>query len=844
MKNKLISNSLNLTLLDANLYGGVTFQQEVITGNDFVYGVVAAASIKFSIDNTNNEAETYIDQAFDWYCEMSGEADYAYKGTYTVTDIKKNGKKVTLTAYDCIKKLDTSADAWVSTLKYPITLANMLSSMGNKLGLSITALTNTYRGNYTVYNNFMTRNITYRQILEYIAQIANVNFMADTSGQKDIIYKRYTETATTIDNSKYVKLTLSDYTTEPIDKVQIQSTFDDIGYVVGTGDNAYVITENPLFFTNEKQSTITSIAFSLLAELKTITYTPMKFSTLKDFDINCGDIIKVNNISCYIMKKSIKPSGCEFECVGNKRRDTQKTEVNSAITALNNKTNELIRTVDETKSTLTEVKGSMKTLTDEQGEIKEQIATITTDVSEVKQTAQGLTSKVSSIETTMNNLDGEVTTLKSRVSTVEQTVDSITTRVEVAEGTVNEAKTMASEAKQTANSFSTKITEVEKTANSAKTTASEAKQTANSFSTKITEVEETANGAATTASEAKQTASSFSTRITTAEGNISSLTQTAGKIDWLIKSGSSSSNFTLTDRTISLVSSNIDLSGYVTINSLKSGGTTTIDGGRITTGTISADRIDLTSLKVRNVYNDDNKMILTSASGYMYIGGDTSAKQTDYIWVETGSLYFRTIGSSVMTVNITNKQISTDGNWKLGISSSQGFKEAYIDKIYLGGGGGYISMDASKNFLVNGVKITTGTSTAGVKELKDGTNTVTLSGTILKPLTSSYSLGGSSNYWGYAYISKIYLSSTCYITAGSASTIKVGTTTIGGSSSSGSYTTITPSRNATYDLGSSSYYWNNVYAYALWLKSGYNTVKLTCYSSNELAINGRKATHA
>lgn len=844
MKNKLISNSLNLTLLDANLYGGVTFQQEVITGNDFVYGVVAAASIKFSIDNTNNEAETYIDQAFDWYCEMSGETDYAYKGTYTVTDITKNGKKATLTAYDCIKKLDTSADAWVSTLKYPITLANMLSSMGNKLGLSITALTNTYRGNYTVYNNFMTRNITYRQILEYIAQIANVNFMADTSGQKDIIYKRYTETATTIDNSKYVKLTLSDYMTEPIDKVQIQSTFDDIGYVVGTGNNAYVITENPLFFTNEKQAYIQTIASSLLAELKTITYTPMKFSTLKDFDINCGDIIKVNNIPCYIMKKSIKPSGCEFECVGNKRRDTQKAEVNSAITALNNKTNELVRTVDETKSTLTEVKGSMKTLTDEQGEIKEQIATITTDVSEVKQTAQGLTSKVSSVETTLNNLDGEVTTLKSHVSTVEQTVDSITTRVEVAEGTANEAKTMASEAKQTANSFSTKITEVEKTANSAKTTASEAKQTANSFSTKITEVEETANGAATTASEAKQTANSFSTRITTAEGNISSLTQTAGKIDWLIKSGSSSSNFTLTDRTISLVSSNIDLSGYVTINSLKSGGTTTIDGGRITTGTISADRIDLTSLKVRNVYNDDNNMILTSARGYMYIGGDTSAKRTDSIWFRTGSIFLSAIGDSTMTVNITNKQISTDGNWKLGISSSQGFKEAYIDKIYLGGGGGYISMDASKNFLVNGVKITTGTSTAGVKELKDGTNTVTLSGTILKPLTSSYSLGGSSNYWGYAYISKIYLSSTCYITAGSSTTIKVGTTTIGGSSSSGSYTTITPSRNATYDLGSSSYYWNNVYAYALWLKSGYNTVKLTCYGSGELAINGRKATHA
>lgn len=786
---------------------------------------------------------------------MSGEADYAYKGTYYIKDISKRGNKATLTAYDCISLLDEVADAWVSTLSYPITLTRMINSMGNKVGLSISSIASLNRASYTVYNNFMTSNITYRQILQYIAQILNVNFIADLSQTNNITYKAYTSTTVVIDNSKYIKLTMSDYEIEPIDKVQIQSTFDDIGYVAGTGTNAYIITENPLFFTSEKQSTIAS---QLLGELKTIKYTPMKFSTYKDFGINCGDIITVNGKTCYVMKKSIKSSGCEFECIGNKRRDTQKTEVNSAITALNNKTNELIRTVDETKSTLTEVKGSMKTITDEQGNIKEQIATITTDVSEVKQTAQGLTSKVSSVETTLNNLDGEVTTLKSRVSTVEQTVDSITTRVEVAEGTANEAKTMASEAKQTANSFSTKITEVEETANNAKTTASEAKQTANSFSTKITEVENTANGAATTASEAKQTTNSFSTRITTAEGNISSLTQTAGKIDWLIKSGSSSSNFTLTDRTISLVSSNIDLSGYVTINSLKSGGTTTIDGGRITTGTISADRIDLTSLKVRNIYNDDNNLILTSASGYMYIGGDTSAKRTNYIWFRTGSILFSTIGDSSLTFNLTNKYISTDGTWKLGLSTSQGFKEAYITKLYLGGGGGYITMDASKNFYINDTKIS-GSSNA-ISKISSGLNYVELSGTTFKPQTSSYSLGASSTYWGTAYITKLYLSSSCYITAGSSSSIKVGTTTISGSSgssttsvsklTSGRYSvslssqTLAPSASGTFELGSSSSYWNNVYAYALWLKSGYSTVKLTCYSSGELAINGRKATHA
>lgn len=738
---------------------------------------------------------------------MSGEADYAYKGTYYIKDISKRGNKATLTAYDCISLLDEVADAWVSTISYPITLTRMINSMGNKVGLSISSIANLNRASYTVYNNFMTSNITYRQILQYIAQILNVNFIADLSQTNNITYKAYTSTTVVIDNSKYIKLTMSDYEIEPIDKVQIQSTFDDIGYVAGTGTNAYIVTENALFFTSEKQSTITTIASQLLGELKTIKYTPMKFSTYKDFGINCGDIITVNGKTCYVMKKSIKSSGCEFECIGNKRRDTQKTEVNSAITALNNKTNELIRTVDETKSTLTEVKGSMKTITDEQGNIKEQIATITTDVSEVKQTANGLTSTVSSVQTTLNNLDGEVETLKTKQSTIEQNVNSITTKVE----------------------------SVEKTANGAKTAASEAQQTANSFSTKITAVENTANSAATTASEAKQTANSFSTRITTAEGNISSISQTASKIDWVIKSGTSSSNFTITDRMATLAAEKIDLTGYVTINSLKSGGTTTIDGGRITTGTISADRIDASQLKVRNIYNASDKLVITSASSYLHIGGDSTSANMDYLVLKAA----QSIQIGNLLYNVSNSRISDmNGNISLGMVGSQAFKKIYGTTIYPGGSDKcYLSCDASGNLTLNGQKFN--------NSLRDGSTCyISLDSYTLKPPTTSYTLGGSSNYWGTAYISKIYLSSSCYITAGSASSIKVGTTTIGGSSSSGSYTTITPSRNATYDLGSSSYYWNNVYAYALWLKSGYNTVKLTCYGSGELAINGRKATHA
>ena len=480
---------------DSSLFGGVTFQQETNIGSDFQYGAVAAASVKFTVDNSDNLASSWMGHTFQWYCQMSNEDAPVSKGFFTIRDIEKNGRKATITAYDSIYDLNEIADAWIATLTYPITLKQMVSSMAAKTGISIMALTDAYRGNYTVYNNFMTSNITYREILEYIAQVCNVFFYAD-SATKQIKYKRYTPTNTIIDNTKYVSLNISDYEIEPVDKVQIQSTFDDIGYIAGTGTNAYIITENPLFFTSDKQTFIQEIAANILSELSTITYTPMTFSTLADFGIQCGDIIKVNGKTCYIMKKSIDSSGCEFECIGNKIREVQKDDVNSAITALNNKTNELIRTVDETKSTLTEVSGKVKNIEDEQGNITGQINTLTTDVSEVKQTAQGLTSKVSSVETTVNNLDGEVDTLSQSVSEISQKADSI-------QMSVNE------------------------------------------------------NG-------------------TTASITIGGNTFTA-----------------VNENGVEEKIGNIDLSGYVTFTGLADG-TTTVDGGCIKTGTIDADRINMT----------------------------------------------------------------------------------------------------------------------------------------------------------------------------------------------------------------------------------------------------------
>lgn len=109
-------------------------------------------------------------------------------------------------------------------------------------------------------------------------------------------------------------------------------------------------------------------------------------------------------------------------------------------------------------------------------------------------------------------------------------------------------------------------------------------------------------------------------------------TQAADHFNWLVKSGTSATDFTLTDRMASLVSNNIDLTGYVTFNSLSTAGSTTINGANITTGTISADKISVTDLKAlqakiggftiadNSIYNTMSS--LSSTSSGVYIGND------------------------------------------------------------------------------------------------------------------------------------------------------------------------------------------------------------------------------
>lgn len=288
-------------------------------------------------------------------------------------------------------------------------------------------------------------------------------------------------------------------------------------------------------------------------------------------------------------------------------------------------------------------------------------------------------------------MESIIQSVEGDLSELTQTVSGFDLRIQNAEGSVAELSL-------TVGGFDTRISNAEGS-------VSELSQTVGGFDTRITNAE----GAVF---ELSQTVSGFSARISDAEGNASEALQTAGKINWIVKSGTSASNFTLTDRAISLVADNIDLDGYVTFTNLKTSGQTVINAGNITTGTIDASKVNVTNLQINNVKYGTYPIITCSGSygnPTVAVGKDQNSSSVN---PNRLTIYGTTINvgdetSTLYTVNVKA------GNVKITCGSS----------VQIGTSSYYAIMNSSREFRP---------SSSG----------------------SSYPfyLGTSSYYWHYAYI--------------------------------------------------------------------------------------------
>lgn len=192
--------------------------------------------------------------------------------------------------------------------------------------------------------------------------------------------------------SNYHKYTKSDYPTggcdyqdyvvRKITGLEIRQAEDSVGAFVGTRENPYIVSDNFLIYGKSTEE-MTTIADNMLSVIKDIEYRPFTLNTFRGnpcVEVGDGIVIYTDNqiIESYVLNRTltgIQALSDAFEANGKEYRAAQVNSVQSQITQLKGKTNQLERTAEETNSKITDLENNVE--------------------SEFRQTAEEISSKVS-----------------------------------------------------------------------------------------------------------------------------------------------------------------------------------------------------------------------------------------------------------------------------------------------------------------------------------------------------------------------------------------------------------------------------------------------------------------
>ena len=208
--------------------------------------------------------------------------------------------------------------------------------------------------------------------------------------------------STQIGKGFYVSTKYEDYLVRTINKLQIREQKNDIGVIVGTGDNAYVIEDNFLVY-GKGTDELTGIANNTLSKIRGIIYRPFTADCKGNPCLEVGDAVRLPTryelIESYILKRTLKGIQAlrdDLEADGEEYRTNRANRIQKSILKLKGKSNVLERTIEKTQSTIE----------DKEQKLISQITQTATEIrTEVKNTEDGLSSRITQ---NANNITAEV----------------------------------------------------------------------------------------------------------------------------------------------------------------------------------------------------------------------------------------------------------------------------------------------------------------------------------------------------------------------------------------------------------------------------------------------------
>ena len=371
--------------------------ESLCSENELTFGACEAATVKFTISNIFTSLK---DKWITVKIILDGNSDNSFiLGRYKVVSDKPTADRIKreIEAYDALYDvINTDVVDWYNnilpTTDTYITFKTFRDSFFAHFGITQKELT-LVNDTMTVSRGVYTDELSGGQVLNAICEINGCLGHIGRSGQFEFVYLSNTAPIT-INKSYYTSADYQDYIVSQIDKLQIRQGENDIGAIVGTGSNTYVIENNFLVY-GKDAATLKAIATNIFNKIKGITYRPAEISSSGNPCIEVGDAIKLSSkyaeINTYVLERTLKGIQAltdSYTAQGEQLRTTQINSSNKSITQLKGRVNRLIRDVDQNKAEISNVEAGLK--------------------NEITQTASELDVKIQSLQ---SQIDGEITVI-------------------------------------------------------------------------------------------------------------------------------------------------------------------------------------------------------------------------------------------------------------------------------------------------------------------------------------------------------------------------------------------------------------------------------------------------
>lgn len=370
--------------------------ESLTSESQLVFGSCEASEIKFRIYNV------FLPLKDKWLTvtqTLNGDTENPLQiGKYKVYSDKPTADRGyrDVVAYDAMYDIiNTDVASWYNSLTFPMSLKAFRDSFFAFFGIEqeeVSLVNDSMEIERTIEPSVLSGKDVIQSICEingcfgHINRNGNFQYITLSSGlypAEDLYPSDYLFLGgfygEDIDKSLYLSADYEDYVVQNITGLQIRQEANDIGAIVGTNDNLYIIQDNFLVY-GKSEEDLTVIASNALGIISNVSYRPFNATIVGNPCFEVGDAIvlhtKHQDIETYIFNRTL--SGVQnlrddFLADGEEYQSEKVNDIQTQITQLKGKTNTLKRTVDETRSMITDVEENLQseiTQTAEQIELK------------------------------------------------------------------------------------------------------------------------------------------------------------------------------------------------------------------------------------------------------------------------------------------------------------------------------------------------------------------------------------------------------------------------------------------------------------------------------------------